>query len=594
MSTDDSFIPPKKKPSILWWLGGVFLLLVCLFLYQLFGPNPRIVVSPQTTYVTAPLADNGLPDYEAYYREAFRAGVTPDNNAAPLLFEALGPGDLNPQDAEALAREFGLSEVPTNETSLRPLYAAQNRKRIAAWLHEQGRLKLPGQVVVSDKVIQEVLSIATRTMSDEAERLLWDVVDGEIDRASSRPWTSDQIPPLAKWISENQQHLDLIVAASKRPRYYSPPPCVLHDDQDLLMSMALPQIQASRDAARALRARAMWHLGEGRPNDAWRDLLAIHRLAGLLTEDGTIVGQLVAYAISNMACDSTLTLLDHRKHTADQARQVQRDLASIPSFSTARAFDKGERLFALDALVCFGSEGSVVASLAEDEFTSTRAMPGLDAVSVDWNIVLRDFNACYDQLAAAAALPDRAQRLVAMANVETSIQQMEENLRSPSNYVAAAFSQQRRSKLLSGLMSSYLIPAVTAVSNSQDRTNATLELTRIAAALAVYRAEHGAYPEKLRELVPAAITKLPSDPYMGKPFIYVRIDPGYLLYSLGENSTDDSGNNESMSIFEGISLEESTMPNPPPQIPTGSDDISIRVPRPPLKLPKTPPAEVAQ
>jgi hypothetical protein len=592
MSTDATFTPPRKKPSILWWLGGVFLLLVCLFLYQLFGPNPRIVVSPQTTYVTAPLAENGLPDYEAYYRATFREGVTLENNAAPLLFEALGPGDLDPKDADALAREFGLPDVPTKETSLRPLYGAQNRKRIAAWLHERGCLKQPGQVV-SDKVIQEVLSMATRTMSDEADQLLWDVVDGEIDRASSRSWTSEQIPPLAKWVSENQQHLDLIVAASKRPQYYSPPPCVLNDDQDSLMSMALPQIGGSRDAARALRVRAMWHLGEARPIDAWQNILATHRIACLLTEESTLVGQLVANAISGIACDSTLTLLDHGKLTADQARQVQRDLASLPSFFTAGAFNKGERLYALDTIVRYASEGGVGASLADDETTSTRAMPGLDAVSVDWNIVLRDFNACYDQLAAAAALPNREQRLAAMANVETGIQQMEENLRSPSNYVAAAFSQQRRSKLLSGLMSSYLIPAVTAVSNSQDRTNATLELTRIAAALAVYRAEHGAYPDNLRELVPAALTKLPSDPYTGKPFIYVRIEPGYLIYSAGENSTDNGGSNESMSIFEGISLEESAMPNPPPQIPTGADDISIRLPRAPLKSPKTPPAEVA-
>src|SRR6188768_2819914 len=95
-TTDAPFTPPRKKPGILWWIGGCFLLLFCLFLYQLFGPNPPIVVSKQTTYITEPLTENGLPDYEAYYRDEFRKGVTPENNAAVLLFQVFGPGELNP------------------------------------------------------------------------------------------------------------------------------------------------------------------------------------------------------------------------------------------------------------------------------------------------------------------------------------------------------------------------------------------------------------------------------------------------------------------------------------------------------------------
>lgn len=581
MRTDAPFTSPRKKPGIYWWLAGVFLLLVCLFLYQLFGPNPRIIVSPQTTYITAPLAENGLPDYEKHYRDSFRQGVTPENNAAALLFEALGPDDLDPKDADVLAKELGLAEVPTKETSLRPLYSAQNRKRMAAWLHEQGRLKLPGQTV-NDDVIQQVLNLAPSS-SVEAEQLLA-VVDTELDRAASRPWTSDQIPPIAKWLGENDQHLNTIVAASKRPRYYSPPLGVLNGDHDLLPSMLA--IRNSREAARALPARAMWHLGEGRPNDAWQDILAIHRLAKLLTEERMIVSQLVAYAISNMACESTQTLLDQGKLSTQQVKQIQRDLASLPNFAVAGALDKGERLFGLDSIVLLGSTGA--STLIADDLTSGGpTLPRLGAVSVDWNVVLRDVNVCYDQLVAMAALPTRADRLAALANVEAGIRQMEDNLRSPSSLVASAFSQQRRSKLVSGGMMSLIMPAMSTVANAQDRTNATLELTRVAVALAVYRAEHDTYPEKLSELVPAAVAKLPVDPFTEKSFIYARVDPGYLLYSAGENGADEGGSNESMNVCEGNSLDDTATPNLQPQIPTGSDDWSIRVPRPAFQLPKS-------
>ena len=75
MSTDTPFQPPHKKPSIYWWLAGFLVLLFVLFLFQLFGANPPIVVSPQTTYITEPLGANGLPDYEKYVLEQSLKGV---------------------------------------------------------------------------------------------------------------------------------------------------------------------------------------------------------------------------------------------------------------------------------------------------------------------------------------------------------------------------------------------------------------------------------------------------------------------------------------------------------------------------------------
>jgi hypothetical protein len=55
VATDEPFIPPRKKHSILWWIGGILVLLTMLFVVQLFGPSPPIVVSPQTTRITEPL-----------------------------------------------------------------------------------------------------------------------------------------------------------------------------------------------------------------------------------------------------------------------------------------------------------------------------------------------------------------------------------------------------------------------------------------------------------------------------------------------------------------------------------------------------------
>src|SRR5262245_12408434 len=90
-TADQRLAPPKKKRGNLWWISGVFAVLLLLFVFQLVGPNPQLVVSPQTTRITAPLRPNGLPDFEKYTLNRLRAGVTPDNNAAALLWPALFP-----------------------------------------------------------------------------------------------------------------------------------------------------------------------------------------------------------------------------------------------------------------------------------------------------------------------------------------------------------------------------------------------------------------------------------------------------------------------------------------------------------------------
>ncbi|MCI0492137.1 MAG: hypothetical protein L0Z07_04280, partial [Planctomycetes bacterium] len=168
---------------------------------------------------------------------------------------------------------------------------------------------------------------------------------------------------------------------------------------------------------------------------------------------------------------------------------------------------------------------------------------------------------------------------------------MEIGSHSASQWLVGVVSRRHRSKLVSAKMLAMCLPPVSAATDVEDRANCTIELTRLAAALAVYRAEHGAYPEKLDELAPGVLGELPVDLYNAKPFVYKRTDDGYLLYSAGENGTDDGGSHEQWEILEGRSLndlDDAEAEKLRPKIPAGTDDISIRVPRPPFALPKRP------
>ena len=58
------------------------------------------------------------------------------------------------------------------------------------------------------------------------------------------------------------------------------------------------------------------------------------------------------------------------------------------------------------------------------------------------------------------------------------------------------------SDLVGHTMIGLLCPALVALDYAEDRAAMQVELTKLAFALAAYRADHGVYPAKLAELVP--------------------------------------------------------------------------------------------
>jgi hypothetical protein len=69
-----------------------------------------------------------------------------------------------------------------------------------------------------------------------------------------------------------------------------------------------------------------------------------------------------------------------------------------------------------------------------------------------------------------------------------------------------------------------------------------IDAAREAIALERFRLKHGAFPEKLEELVPEYLPMVPLDIYTKKPLIYKRTEGGtFVLYGVGKNHVDDGG-----------------------------------------------------
>src|SRR5205807_2410594 len=97
-----------------------------------------------------------------------------------------------------------------------------------------------------------------------------------------------------------------------------------------LIGALLPGVQKCRALGSALAIRAMLHLGEGRDDDAWQDLLACHRLGRLVARGGTLIEELVGIAIDTIASGADLAYLDRAKLSAKQLMDRLRDLHQLP------------------------------------------------------------------------------------------------------------------------------------------------------------------------------------------------------------------------------------------------------------------------
>jgi hypothetical protein len=67
------------------------IVLVALLVYAAWPGSSTFTISPETTYITGPLDAEGYVDYPAALNERLSKGVTPENNANVLIWQALGP-----------------------------------------------------------------------------------------------------------------------------------------------------------------------------------------------------------------------------------------------------------------------------------------------------------------------------------------------------------------------------------------------------------------------------------------------------------------------------------------------------------------------
>ncbi len=513
--------------------------------------HPKYTISKETTFIIEPLRKDGSVDYVAALNQRFSQDVTPKNNAAVLLWKAIGPNEFQPKQQEKYFQMLGIAPLPEKGDYFVDLdnYVAQQKKNTTP---KDAKLEA------------------------ESQQSRWE----QLYLAMKRPWSPKEFPILAGWLAANEKPLALVVEASKRPRRYDPL-C-----GSSVIAILLPDIQHYRDFDRALCARAMLRLNEGKLKEAWEDLLTCHRLARLAGQGPTVIEAVVMFSIEEMACAGDQVLLQHAHLTATQIAKMRKDLDRLPPMpKVVDKLDVAERFMYLNVVSDYSRQW--VASLREllaffDDTAWSKDLRGpgdmkdtikslihhSTSAAIDWDYILRMGNSWYDRIADAYRKPTRAERVKALNKIDKEIGELKKtaaDAKSLDNLMAAN-PRKALSERVSQVLLTMFLQEEPLYSQTEDRWTMRFELDKLSFALAAYHADHDTYPKKLTDLAPRYVVEVPKDIFNNSELHYRLEGRGYLLYSVGVNGKDDGAKS-----YENRKKDEDW------------DDLVVRVPAPKQK-----------
>jgi len=476
----------------------------------------KITVSKETTLFTEPLNADGTVNYVAALNAVLGKGVTPENNAAIPLIRALGPRSLGEKTRDLLLSALKMEPLP------------------AEGIYFKGPFWFCGETYPDSPRGRERL-----TASRDASR------KGPVQAADH--------PELAAWVQANREPLAAVKAATNKPRYFVPwvstetPPSM---EDGLLRGPGLRLTEVGN----ALVARAMLRAGAGDIDAARADLRTARRLGKLqVREKGTAPGFLAGLAPIRFACQAQRGLAAQGNLSAKDARAFLADLPLPGDVPPLSEWDGTvERVFSLDYWMKVARVG------LDKGFALPFPIPGREVVEVpdvelDWDEVLRAENELSGWLARINAKPfpgrakafeDFARELLntspLMKRVPRAGLMHREVLKLILGEMKSADRKELSRAVVVGLaVSGMHIPE--RIGEVFVGVRMEFDLTRVALALAAYRAEKEEYPAALTKLVPGYLPALPEDLFTCKPLRYRRVGNGYVLYSAGPNMKDDGG-----------------------------------------------------
>jgi hypothetical protein len=321
------------------------------------------------------------------------------------------------------------------------------------------------------------------------------------------------------WLATQKRAIDDLVAACRLPR------CDWRLDYTQGYEIPMPHLEKMREAAKLLRLYAVRQAEKGEADAAVAttidaiqtaravesDPLRIARIVGLMCEGHARGGvkRILECRPSERACRDLIAAIDARRPAGELSRALRGERASgIEYFEALR---RGQK----PAFFDFDYDGE---RRERELYEKARA-------HCPW-ILDRDettFIETMEELIDVAANAGKRSSWDATRAIWKRCEV------SRSRFVPFH------------LITRTIIPIEAQLIHQEVFAEVHRSTSRAAVALALFRARHGRFPDRLDELVPEVLPDVPQDPWAERPLRYRREGSGFVVYSIGEDLIDGGG-----------------------------------------------------
>jgi hypothetical protein len=331
----------------------------------------------------------------------------------------------------------------------------------------------------------------------------------ELDTSKFDPKDKD----LREYLSSQARGLALLRKAAAMPG------CWFERNYAQTIEMLLPELEQFRHAAQLLALDALTRAGDGEGQAAAEDVAAIFGIAGHIN-DPILISCLTSIAVNRIgtkALEDTLALTTPRPE----------DLARLPLEGSVSYRKYLQRACRMEEAAIGLSSFAILAGEKPKDWRKgfEQAFDGAPVWvfnSATWRVFF---------------LPDD---LAAYRRTMRELQEMAARPYSEAQQDWQTFDQSLRTNRR-GLLTALLIPHLGKCLAAAAEGDSARQLARLALATTAYRSKSRAYPEKLDDLVPEYLERIPLDPFDGQPLRMKRGERGLVLYSVGRDQKDDGG-----------------------------------------------------
>jgi hypothetical protein len=357
--------------------------------------------------------------------------------------------------------------------------------------------------------------------------------------AADAPWTREQCEDLARLAKLYEPNLAILDRALTDPNPQVPTP----DSPEFL----LPYLQNTRQLARWLVVEIRYKAAIGNYAGAARDLERTLGMADIVSRGGCLINHLVTIACDALACEAAWFIATRHDLPLPVLKRVARSL--LAHADAAEPFVEAMRN---EALVNRASIDIIYREGLYRLMGSYGGPPDKQKEQIWKAIVLvgplagstptatkRSLDACYQHFVALAEKPWSPEVGAAydeftrdLAGKAHDLPRLLFRYRDPVGLVTAAM----------------FLPALTRSHERRTSVDATLRALALFYAVKAYQKERGKLPDRLEQLVPDYLPRVPMDPFAnGKPLHYLRNGVPRLpantwgIYSNGSDFADDGG-----------------------------------------------------